>query len=86
MGKILDQLRQEYAEQEAGKKWYQRSPKGDAMLYLGARMRDAENKAKEAEKLTYATELAAIDIIRRFDSDGSLVREFKQQIKYRGAR
>lgn len=83
MGKILDNLRAEYAEEEAGRKWYQRSPRGDGMLYLGARMRDAENKAKDAEKLAYATELAAIDIIRRFDSDGSLVMEFKQRIAER---
>lgn len=83
MGKILDELRQEYAVEDAGRKWYQRSLKGDAMLYLGARMRDAENTAKDAEKLAYATERAAIDILRRYDSDGSVVREFKQQIEVR---
>lgn len=83
MSKILDELREEYAQEEAGKKWYQRSPKGNGMLYLGARMRDAENEARDAEKLAYATEMAAIDILRRYDGDGSLVGEFKKQIEIR---
>lgn len=81
MGKILDDLRQEYAQEEAGRKWYQPRPKGDGMLYLGARMRDAEDAQRELEKRVVATERAAIDIIKRWDSDGSLVREFKQLIE-----
>lgn len=81
MGVVLDKLRQEYAEEEAGRKWYQRRPKGDAVLYLSARMRDAENEKREAEQLAYATEMAAIDILRRYDGDGSLVQEFHQRIK-----
>lgn len=80
MGEILDELRQEYAEQEAGRKWYQHRPKGDATLYLGARMRDAENSTRKAEKLAHATEKAAVKILRRYDSDGSLIREFRQLI------
>lgn len=81
MGKILDELRQEYAAEGANRKWWQRAPKGNSILYMGARMRDAEREKRETEKLAYATEEAAIDIIGRFDADGSLVREFKQKIE-----
>lgn len=81
MGKILDELRREYAEEEAGRKWYQRSPRGDVTLYLNARMRDAEVEAKDYMELAHATELAAIDILRRYDPDGSLVMEFKANIQ-----
>ena len=69
MGKILDELRQEYAEKESNRKWYQRPAKGDATLYLAARMRDAENATKKAEELAYIIEMSALDIIRRYDSD-----------------
>lgn len=71
MSQILDELRQEYAEEEAGRKWYQRRPKGDAMLYLGARMRDAENAEKAAVALAAATETAALKIIGRYDPDAA---------------
>lgn len=81
MGKILDELRHEYSEEEAGRKWYQPRPKGDAMLYLGARMRDAEDEKRQLEKRVAATERAAIHIIGRFDADGSLYREFKKEIE-----
>lgn len=86
MGAILDGLRAEL-DQEATTNIFGRKsikpPKDGSLLYLSARMRDAETKAKDMEKLACATELAAIDIIRRFDGNGDLVQEFKQQIEAR---
>lgn len=55
--------------------------KPDAMLYLSARMRDAEIDSKEHMKRVVATERAAMCIISRFDGDGSLTREFQQEIE-----
>lgn len=88
MGHILDGLRAEI-DQEAGTDIFGRKrikvPKDGATLYLSARMHDAEDHAKDMERLAVATERAAIDILRRYDSDGSLVNEFKQQIDVRKA-
>jgi hypothetical protein len=87
MGYILDSLRAEFDEESTtnffGIKRYPKARKGDGMLYLSARMRDAENEAKRAKELAYATEQAAIDLLGRYDGDGSLIREFKQQIEIR---
>lgn len=84
MGAILDGLREEL-DSEASYNLFGRKrhnvPKDGGMLYLSARMHDAEDKAKEMEKLAYATEKAAMDIIKRYDGDGSLYRQFKEQIE-----
>jgi hypothetical protein len=86
MGAILDGLRSELDLEATtdifGRKRY-KIPKDGSLLYLSARMRDAENKTKKMEKLADATEMAAIDIIRRFDGNGDLINEFKQQIEER---
>ena len=71
MGKLLDDLRREYAEEEKGRKWYQRRPKGDALLYLGARLRDVEDERKNAEALAAATKSAALKIIGRYDPEAA---------------
>jgi hypothetical protein len=77
MGQVLDQLRNEYKQESANRKWWQRAPKVDAMLYLGARMRDTEDEKRDLEKQLVAMERAAIKIIGRYDADGSLYREWK---------
>ena len=86
MGMILDGLRDEL-DQEATTNIFGRKtikpPKDGSLLYLSARMHDAENKAKEMEQLACATERAAIDMLSRYDGDGSLIQEFKQQIELR---
>lgn len=79
MSQILDALRAEYAQEEAGRKWWQRSPKGDGMLYLGARMQDAENAQINAEQLAHATERAAVHIIKRYGAEA--VDAFYQELK-----
>jgi hypothetical protein len=72
---MLSDLRERFASGEL------RKSKGDSMLYLAARMHDAEDETKGYMKKLVATENAAIDIIRRFDADGSLVAEFKQRVE-----
>lgn len=69
MGRILDGLRDEF-DQEAttnifGRKVYKN--KGSAMLYLGARLKDAEYEKKNAQALAHATETVALRIIGRYD-------------------
>lgn len=86
MGYILDSLRAEFnneAETNIFGRKKVKVPKDGATLYLSARMHDAEDHAKDMEALAVATERAAIDILRRYDGDGSLVNEFKQQIDIR---
>lgn len=77
MGQVLDQLRNEYQQESDSRKWWQPAPKGDAMLYLGARMRDAESEKRDLEKQLAAMDSAAMKVLGRFDADGSLYREWK---------
>jgi len=79
MSKVLEETRQEYALEEAGRKWYQRRPRGDAMLYLGARLRDAENDKKSAEALAAATESAALKVIGSYDTEAAA--QFYAEVK-----
>lgn len=79
MGNIVESLREEI-EAEApsnifGRKKY---PKDGGELYMAARLHDAVNDKKEAEKHAQAARYAALQIIKRFDADGKLHQEFEQ--------
>ena len=85
MGKILDSLRAEF-QQEAttnifGRKVYK--DEGNATLYLGARMRDAEDEKRQLEKRCAAMESAAMRILGRYDADGTAYRQWKELVEQR---
>ena len=78
----LDYLREVIQRDEPKLKWWKRdTSKVDTSLYLSARMRDAENKAKELEKRLAITESLAKKYILMFDGNGDLVRQFMQEIE-----
>lgn len=70
---MLSELREKFSKGEL------RRSKGDGMLYLSARLHDANAESRDYLKRLAATEAAALDIIRRFDGDGTLVEEFKSE-------